>query len=242
MFRSMTAALALGVGILAAFFADSSWACANEPAGITAIDILLVPDATMMKQAEAANERLRKNFPRGFELDATHRPHVTCVQRFVRTADLDQVYAAIDKLLAREKPASWKLKAFKYYYIPTGDNGLAGIVAEPTDELIQFQQTLIDALAPFTVKVSDKSAFATTKEEPDIDPALIAYVRDFVPKSSGKNYNPHVTIGLAQRVYLDALLKEKFEAFTFSPAGVAVYQLGNFGTARKQLKAWELKP
>jgi hypothetical protein len=38
------------------------------------------------------------------------------------------------------------------------------------------------------------------------------------------------------------MVDEKFEAFTFSPVGVAVYHLGNFGTARKELKSWELKP
>ena len=51
-----------------------------------------------------------------------------------------------------------------------------------------------------------------------------------------------MTIGLASQDYLKKLLDEKFEAFTFSPAGASVYHLGNFGTARKKLKGWELKP
>jgi hypothetical protein len=29
----------------------------------------------------------------------------------------------------------WKLKAFKYYYLPWKDIGLGGIVVEPTDDL-----------------------------------------------------------------------------------------------------------
>jgi hypothetical protein len=33
-----------------------------------------------------------------------------------------------------------------------------------------------------------------------------------------------------------------FDVFTFSPASASVYQLGNVGTARKELKAWDLKP
>jgi hypothetical protein len=37
------------------------------------------------------------------------------------------------------------------------------------------------------------------------------------------------------------VLDEKFEAFTFSPAGVSVYHLGNMGTARKKLTGRELK-
>jgi hypothetical protein len=36
------------------------------------------------------------------------------------------------------------------------------------------------------------------------------------------------------------MLAEPFDVFTFSPAGASVYQLGNFGTARKKLK--EFKP
>jgi hypothetical protein len=52
---------------------------------VTAIDILLKPDAVMVQHASATNARLRKAFPKGFALDASHRPHVTLVQRFVLT-------------------------------------------------------------------------------------------------------------------------------------------------------------
>ncbi len=52
---------------------------------VTAIDILLEPDTTMLQRAEAANARLLKIFPKGYSLDASHRPHITIVQRFVRT-------------------------------------------------------------------------------------------------------------------------------------------------------------
>jgi hypothetical protein len=65
---------------------------------VTAIDILLEPDATMLKHAEANNARLLKAYPKGFALDAAHRPHITLIQRFVRTRDLDQVYAAAGKV------------------------------------------------------------------------------------------------------------------------------------------------
>jgi len=67
-------------------------------------------------------------------------------------------------------------------------------------------------------------------------------VEHFVPNESGSKFNPHVTIGLASQDYLKQMLDEKFEPFTFSPAGASVYHLGNFGTARTKLKSWELKP
>jgi hypothetical protein len=58
---------------------------------------------------------------------------------------------------------------------------------------------------------------------------------------SGEHYNPHVSIGVATKEYLDKMLAEPFAPFTFSPIGAAVYQLGPYGTAAKMLKTWNLK-
>ena len=67
----------------------------------------------MLEHATALNARLRQSFPKGYALDASHRPHVTMLQRYVRTADLPKVYAAIDKIMSAKSPATWKLQAFK---------------------------------------------------------------------------------------------------------------------------------
>ena len=45
----------------------------------------------MLQHSEANNARLLKVYPKGFALDAAHRPHITMLQCYVRTADLDQV-------------------------------------------------------------------------------------------------------------------------------------------------------
>ena len=203
---------------------------------VTAIDIALEPDATMVQHAKAANARLLRHFPKGFALDATHHPHVSMLQQFVRTADLDKVYAAAAGVLAKEKPAGWQLRAIKYYYIPSPPIGLAGIVVEPTDDLHRLQQGLIDAITPFTVKAGTPAAFMSTEDGRDIQPFLLEYVANFVTIAAGPKFNPHVTIGVATEAYLNKMLAEPFKAFTFSPAGASVYQLGSFGTARKELK------
>ena len=214
-------------------------AAAND---VTAIDILLEPDATMLQHAQATNDRLRKVYPKGFALDASHHPHVTLVQRFVLTENLDKVYSAVGKVFASSDVTSLKLEAFKYYYIPDKSLGLSGIVIKPTPELIKLELQVIDAVTPFAVKTGTSAAFVTTREDPEVVPALITYVSEFVPKHSGENYHPHVTTGLAPREYLDKMLAEPFDNFTFSPAGAAVYHLGHFGTAAKKLKEWDLKP
>ena len=134
------------------------------------------------------------------------------------------------------------MRAFKYYYIPSPPVGLAGIVVEPTDDLHRLQQELIDAVTPFTVKTGTPAAFVSTEDGRDIQPDLIEYVAHFVKIAAVKRFNPHVTIGVATITYLKQMLAEPFDAFTFSPAGASVYQLGSFGTARKELKALALTP
>jgi hypothetical protein len=72
--------------------------------GVTAIDILLDPDAIMVEHAQAANARLLVDNPKGFALDAAHAPHITVLQQFVRTDELDKVYAAVAKVSEEEQP------------------------------------------------------------------------------------------------------------------------------------------
>ena len=220
---------------------DAAREYAMEPNSVTAINILLEPDATMLQRSEDNNARLLEVFPKGFALDAAHRPHITLLQRFVRTADLDKIHAAAGKVFAGTGVLGLRLEAFKYYYIPGGPVGLAGIVVRPTPELLELQRDLIDAVAPFALPTGRSDAFATTPEDPVIDPQLIEYVSTFVPHASGEQFDPHVTTGIAPRDYLDKMLAEPFEPFTFSPAGAAVYQLGQFGTAAKKLHEWGLK-
>jgi hypothetical protein len=221
--------------------ARAQQAPATEDNKVTAIDILLEPDATMVQRATAANAELLKNFPKGYTLGGEHSPHISVLQRYVYTADLDKVFAAASKVFTKENPTSWKLEAFKYYYIPDKNIGLAGIVVRPTPDLLRLQKELIEAVAPFTAPTGTAAAYVTTPQDPDIIAPLIEYVRVFVPDHSGEHYSPHVTTGVGTVEYLDALLAKPFDTFTFSPVGASVYHLGNYGTAMVKLHSFKLK-
>ena len=211
---------------------------------ITAIDIALEPDATMVHRAEAVNARLRAVFPKGFSLDATHHPHISMLQRYVRTADLDKIYTAASKVFESYDITTFKLKAYKYYYLTSPSLpglGLSGIVVETTPELVKLQKDLIDAVAPYTVQTGTAAAFVTTAEAPDINEATIHYIEVYVPEHSGEHLELHVTTGLASVDYLKKMVAAPFENFTFSPSGASVFHLGNYGTAAAKLKELDLK-
>jgi hypothetical protein len=222
---------------------DNEKTSATPQHTITAVDIVLEPDATMIQHAQAANAGLLKNFPKGYALGDEHAPHISVMGGYVYTANLDKIYAAAAKVLASEAVTSWKLKAFKYYYIPLKQVGLGGIVVEPTVDLIRLQKELIDATAAFMAPAGSgtAAAFVTTPDEPEINQPTIDAVATYLGGHTGEHYFPHVTIGVGTVEYLDSLLAAPFPTFTFSVVGVSAYQFGNFGTAAKQLHSFKLK-
>jgi hypothetical protein len=171
---------------------------------ITAIDILLQPDATMLQHAAANNARLLKEFPKGFALDETHTPHITMLQCFVRTADLEKLYAAEEKVFAAANVNAMKLEAFKLYYIPAGGAlGVAGICAKPSPELLKLQADIIAAASPFNLRDGPIGAFTAGHDNPAIDAGLIQYVSTSKQIGAGAKFNPHVSTGNGPTAYLD---------------------------------------
>jgi 2'-5' RNA ligase len=228
--------------ILALTLGSAQHATAQQHNAVIAIDIALEPGQIMEDRALAANAALLADFPKGFPLDETHRAHVTLLQAYVRTAALDKLYAAAKRVLAKEDVAHWKLKATKYSPLILEPIGAVVIDVELTPDLVRLQRELIKATAPFTVKMGTKAAFYTTPEEPDILPWLIDYVASYVSKYSGENFHPHVTVGIANAAFVKKMAAGPFEPITFSPDAATVYQLGDYGTARKQLRVLDQWP
>jgi hypothetical protein len=148
---------------------------------ITAVDIVLEPDVTMIQQAPDANAGLLK-FPKGYALGDEHAPHISVIGGYFHTANLDEVFAGASEVLASEKVTDWKLTAFKYYYIPLKEIGLGGILVQPTPDLIKLQDELFDAIGKFMAPGSSRTAaaFKTTPQDPDINQATIDAVATYL--------------------------------------------------------------
>jgi hypothetical protein len=210
---------------------------------LTAIDILIDPDKAMISRAKAVNAELLESVPSGFALDEHHRPHITTLQRYVRSDDLDQVFGAVRGVLESVDVGGLALTAVALRHMAVDASpgvGLAGIVVKPAPAVLDFQAKLIDAIRPFTESGGTAEAYVRTEAEPDINQDTIDYIERYVPDHSGQNYLGHVTVGIAKLDKLEELEAEPFEELTFSPAGISVYQLGNNGTAAKHLKSWTI--
>jgi 2'-5' RNA ligase len=202
---------------------------------LIAINVLLDPDAATVERARATNARLRENFPDGFALDANHAPHITLLQQFVRTADLNEVANAVAEVLRTEQSMKWESNATGYYALADKDLRLVGIVIEPTEDMRRLQQRIIDAVAPFAVEQGTGEAFAPRLDGQPIGQPTVDYVNNFVGPRTGMNYHPHLTVGIGTGDFVDPLLAEPFEAFTVRAVSVSLYQVGDFGVAQRKL-------
>jgi hypothetical protein len=209
---------------------------------LTAIDILIDPDEAAMKRAREVNARLLESvpLPKGWALDDTHQPHITTLQRYVRTDDLDQVYDAVEKTVADTDLTALSYEAMKITHADWGFPGIAPTVllVEVNSVVLDFQARLLAAITPFVESGGTAAAFVADPGE-EISSTIIDWVEAYVPDQIGKGkYFPHLTVGVATFDDLKVIEAEPFDAFAVHPASVAVYHLGNNGTARKLLKAW----
>lgn len=224
-------ALSVAVVAIATVFTGS--ALAQDK--LVAIDVLLEPDQRMNEAAQAWNTRLREQAPEGFKLDATHRPHITLLQQYVAESDIGQVVTVVKALAASSDVSAMTLTATGLYHIALGTIGVQGLTIAPSPELRALQAKVIAALAPYRRSGGGETAFVPDPTGTPFDPFLFAYVGSFVEKQAGDHFNPHVTTGIGPLPWLAAREKEPFTPFAFGVDGLAVYRLGNFGTAAERL-------
>jgi len=207
---------------------------------LTAIDILIHPDEVMLERAKSVNQRMLHSVPppTGFSLDEHHQPHITVLQRYVRTPALPEVFAAVQGVANAVDLSKLTFTAVMIrHMVESADDGigLSAIVVKPGPEVLDFQAKLIDALGPFTESGGTADAYVRTDAEPDINAVTLDYIEHYVPVHSGDNYIAHVTVGLATLDDLATIEADTFQPLIFSPAGLSIYQLGNNGTAAKHL-------
>ena len=208
---------------------------------VIAIDVLLLPDATMVDHAKEENALLRTNYSAGYALGRDQTAHITLVHRYVHEKDLPEIEAAVAKVSEQASPLDWELTANGYGYGIWSNLAITNITIDRTSNLDRYEEAIVVAVEPFAAKKGTAAAFSTTKELPKVEHEIVDYVENFVPKSSGANFSPHVTIGVAHEDFVLSIKEKPFDTFRFKAAGVAIYQLGNFGTAQKKLWQWDAK-
>jgi hypothetical protein len=207
---------------------------------VIAVNVLLQPDQESSGRAVRINGLLRQSDPRGFALDASHLAHISVLQGYVEAKSLPAIYRAVERVSTKLPLAGRQLTVLGLEHKPWGQQEITNIKIAKIRELETFQADLVSAIAPYLLETGDGTAFLSSAGDPDVDQETIEYVRTFVQKHTGAAFEPHVTVGIS-----DAETARKVSAQQEAPpkltiASVAVFQLGNVGTARKEL--WRQSP
>jgi hypothetical protein len=214
----------------------------SDRTDLTAVDILIEPDAAAIERARVVNRRMPLSIAAGLTLDDAHLPHITMLQRYLVTADIEQAFAAIEQTLAATDPAAlgYHVPGITYseHWGPPGQ-AAAVLGVQPNQQVLDLQAALVSAVGPFTGSGGTDTAFVTAPGE-EISQTTKDWVETYVPDQTGANYTAHLTVGLDTVEHLNELQAEPFDAFDVHPLSLAVYQLGNNGTARALLKNWPL--
>lgn len=200
-----------------------------------------------------------------FLYSETRRPHVTVVQSFVKQTDLNHLISELTQEIQSSKQSDNQLQLHTEQKIGSGpvfDGRWSPFIGiEKSSQLIDLHSRLMKIVEKY--RVIDSSINQSNRQS--IDQAIeqypsggsfdhligsfyhedgdlprydtLAWVNNFAVNSAFDRYDPHITLGSANQQTMDELLEYPADSmkFVWDPQEVAVYQLGNRGTVRKQL-------
>ena len=216
--------LALGLG----FFS-----CVPKKTNSIAIDVLLIPSEEMYAQSIQLNALINQNNPETIKLDENHKPHITLLQCFIKEENLPKVNIALKGLFKTIKNDS--LMAESLFYYKDEEESFSMIAVEKSDFLLKLHEKIIELIQPYTVKNGSQVSFIQNPDGSSISESTITYVPEFIEKYSYDNFDPHISLGVAQTKLLDSLAENIFKPIQFKAASLSVYQLRDHGTAQKLL-------
>ena len=209
------------------------FSCTPKKNNLIAIDILLTPSEVVDQQALHLNALIKENNPSSMQLDKNHIPHITLLQGYVKEDDLPEIKKSLKGLF--EIVDNENLYARSMVYNKETEDSFAMIQIENTEALSKIHIEAIARMKPFVVQNGSESAFVPNPDGSPIGTFTIEYVSNFIEKYSYDNFDPHISLGVAKKVFLDSLNENVFQPVRFMAPSLDLYQLGDSGTAQKQL-------
>jgi hypothetical protein len=196
---------------------------------LIALDVAVLPPPDVTAKAVALSEALPappplpEAEPQGFRLDDEHLPHVTLIQLFARTNELDEVIARVDDAVRGIPPLGLRATG--------GGQGTntVWIAIDKTPHLVELHERLMECLRGLERPAGGTDAFFGG----DARLRDVLWVTGYRLKSSFHHFEPHITLGHGPATLT-------IEPFAFDADAVAVCHLGRHCTCRRVLRRWSL--
>lgn len=211
--------------------------CVQKQENILAIGVVLTVPQDVYDQSVELNRTLLDHHPNNITLDDKHIPHITLMMGYVQERDLpkvEQVLKGLDK--TADQDSLW---ADELQYNKGKTESFASIGINRSQPLMALHKQGIALVKPYLIPTGSQEAYVQNTDGTPIDDFTVTYVPKFVADHSLENYNPHISLGVANTSLLDSLAQHTFRPGKFRPTSISLYQLGASGTAQKLL--WKSK-
>ena len=198
------------------------------PSPLLALDIAILLPPETSTSVELLNTQLSAP-PEGFRFSARRLPHISLVQQFSPTAELNVIEQTIAGIVSKHPPIDLTLASI------TNSETTSSLTVTPSPVLDTLHRRLMDQLAIFDVGLGDERAFINTEATPTDAARLrdITWVSQFRTDAAYDAFAPHVTLGVGA-------IKTTIPKTTFTASVIALCILGRFCTCQKVLASWEL--
>ncbi|WP_190246192.1 2'-5' RNA ligase family protein [Gelidibacter gilvus] len=209
--------------------------CLQKPEETLAIGVLLTVPEAIYQQSIKLNRAILENHPDNITLNEQHIPHITLLHCYVQESDLSEIEQVLNGFYKTiEHDSLW---ADELQYSKAKTESFASIGIKRSRSLMALHENVIALLEPYILAEGSQQAYVQNVGGTPIDDFTLAYVPKFVSAHSYDNYNPHISLGVANTAILDSLAQHHFRATKFKAKAIGIYQLGAFGTAQKRI--WE---
>lgn len=198
------------------------------PSPLLALDIAILLPPETSTSVELLNTQLSAP-PEGFRFSARRLPHISLVQQFSPTTELNVIEQTIAGVVSKHPPIDLTLASI------TTSETTSSLTVTPSPVLDTLHRRLMDQLAIFDVGLGDERAFINTDATPTDAARLrdITWVSQFRTEAAYDAFAPHVTLGVGT-------IKTTIPKTTFTASVIALCILGRFCTCQKVLASWEL--
>jgi 2'-5' RNA ligase len=192
-----------------------------------AVDVVLLPDKEISDKAIEISEELGKTSGYEYVLGKdNHLPHISLYMGVVDTDDVPEIQSILQNIAKNFSSLDLVVDGIR----ASKSFSTSELSITNTSELESLHQLVMERLGGYFGGNADKNMFYQPSEIDDQAPETLS---SWAGQASGKNYHPHITIGIGD--IGDDL------SINFSASRIALAQSGHHCSCGKVLSSYDLK-
>tara|TARA_Y100000310_G_scaffold345603_1_gene467134 strand:- start:2781 stop:3383 length:603 start_codon:yes stop_codon:yes gene_type:complete len=196
-----------------------------------AVDVVLLPDERMSRYAVEVSEGLSRE---NNDKIVLHRenclPHISLLMGVLDEESLPKASDKLEKVASRYNVFNLKANSYHGHIIPSGAS-VSEFSIERTNELQALHEDMVAGIGP---DLTYDPTLAMVYPNPTPESITLGWIRNYLRDSAFEKFRPHITTGFGVLDGVDVPID-------FTSSTLAIYQLGNYCTCRKELASVELK-